>query len=46
MATDSNKFLEHFKREYDVLEKNFIANEYSTSKKMQNYLKKKIRSLN
>jgi hypothetical protein len=45
MATDSNKFLEHFKREYDVLEKNFIVSEYSTSIKMQDYLKKKIRSL-
>lgn len=43
MATDSNKFLDHFRIEYEDLEKNFIRHEYSNSKKMQDYLKKLIR---
>jgi len=45
MATDSSKLLEHFRIEYDVLEKNFIEHEYSSSKKMQHYLKRIINSL-
>lgn len=45
MATDSSKLLEHFRIEYDVLEKNFIEHEYSNSKKMQHYLKRIINSL-
>jgi len=43
MATDSNKFLYHFRIEYEELEKNFINHEYSNPKKMQDYLKKLIR---
>ena len=43
MATDSNKFLDHFRIEYEELEKNFIKHEYSNPKKMQDYLKKLIR---
>lgn len=44
MATDSSKFLERFKIEYNELEK-FIMTEYSDSKKMQDYLKRLIKTL-
>lgn len=43
MATDSSKFLDHFRIEYEELEKNFIKHEYSNPKKIQDYLKKLIR---
>lgn len=45
MATDSSKFLEHFRNEYQELEKNFIKHDYSNPKKMQNYIKKLISGL-
>jgi Holliday junction resolvasome RuvABC endonuclease subunit len=45
MATDSSKLLEHFRIEYNALEKNFIKHEYSNPKKIQNYLKRIINSL-
>jgi transcriptional regulator with XRE-family HTH domain len=45
MATDSSKFLEHFRIEYEELERNFIADEFSGKKKMQGYIKKIIDGL-
>jgi hypothetical protein len=35
MATDSSKLLEHFRIEYNVLDKNFIKHEYSNQKKIK-----------
>ena len=45
MATDSTKFLEHFRNEYKELKNNFVKYEYSNPKKMQDYLKEIIKAL-
>lgn len=45
MATDSSKFLEHFRIEYEELEKNFIGKDCSSKKKMQDYIRKLINGL-
>lgn len=45
MATDSSKYLEHFRIEYEELEKNFIAKEYSSKKKVQDFIKNVISGL-
>lgn len=45
MATDSSKFVEHFRNEYEELRKNFIGPQYSSAKKVQTYIKKLISDL-
>jgi len=45
MATDSSKYLEHFRIEYQELERNFISDSFSSKNKVQNYIKKIVDGL-